>query len=52
MFVRRCAFLAFWIVLGLYLLRDPNGAAHTATAIGHGLAACADGLARFASALL
>jgi hypothetical protein len=52
MFFRRLAFAAFWIVLALYVLRDPDGAAHTTRAIGHGLAALADGLARFADAVL
>lgn len=50
MFLRRCAFIAFWLVLGLYVLRQPEGAAHTVKAIFAGLSALADGLARFASA--
>ncbi|SEG89607.1 hypothetical protein SAMN04489712_1243 [Thermomonospora echinospora] len=51
MFVRRCGFLACWLVLALYVLRHPLGAADTVAAIGGGLAALADALAAFASAL-
>jgi hypothetical protein len=51
MFLRRCAFAAFWLVLALYVLRHPINAAHTATAITHGLADVADALARVISAL-
>ncbi len=50
MFFRRLAFLSFWIVIGLYVLRHPTGAAHTTDMIGHGLAKLADALARFADA--
>jgi hypothetical protein len=49
-FFRRLAFLTFWLVIGLYVLRHPIGAAHTASSIGHGLANLADALARFADA--
>ncbi|SEG91087.1 hypothetical protein SAMN04489712_12832 [Thermomonospora echinospora] len=51
MFVRRCGFLAFWLVLALYVLRHPLGAAQTVAAIGSGLASLADALAAFASVL-
>jgi hypothetical protein len=51
MFVRRCLVLAFWLVLALYLLRDPTGAAHTLKAVLRGLALLADALGRFASSL-
>jgi uncharacterized membrane protein HdeD (DUF308 family) len=50
MFLRRCAFAAFWIVLGLFAVRHPEHAAHAVSAISHGLALIADGLARFVSA--
>jgi hypothetical protein len=50
-FLRRCAFLFFWLVLGLYLLRQPVAAAHTTKAVLAGLSLLADALARFASAL-
>ncbi|WP_169809433.1 hypothetical protein [Actinomadura chibensis] len=51
MFLRRCAFIAMWGVLGLYLIRHPETAADTTRALGHGLAFAADALARFTSAL-
>lgn len=51
MFVRRCAFITFWLVLALYVLRHPVNAAHTTKALLHGLAAAADALARLVSAL-
>jgi hypothetical protein len=51
MFVRRCAFVACWLVLVLYVLRHPVSAAHTATALARGLAGVADALARLISAL-
>jgi len=50
-FVRRCLFWTFWLVLALYVLRHPSTAAETVTALGGGLAALADALAAFASAL-
>ncbi|WP_199484981.1 hypothetical protein [Actinomadura craniellae] len=49
MFVRRCCFALFWIVLALYVLRHPAAAADTATALAHGLGTLADALAVFAS---
>ncbi|MEV5824815.1 hypothetical protein AB0L25_04490 [Spirillospora sp. NPDC052242] len=51
MFLRRCGFVAFWLVLGLFLLRNPENAAHTVNAIGSGLAALADALSTFTAAL-
>ncbi len=51
MFARRCAFAAFWLVLVLYLLRHPLGAADSATALFGALAALADALAAFCQAL-
>ncbi|MES9602156.1 hypothetical protein [Actinomadura sp. NPDC000929] len=51
MFLRRCAFGCFWLVLGLFAVRHPERAAATVRAIAHGLALVADGLARLTSAL-
>ena len=51
MFLRRCAFITVWLVLALYTLRHPVSAAHSITAIAHGLANVADALARVISAL-
>lgn len=50
MFLRRCAFACFWIVLGLFLIRQPERAAHAVRALFGGLAMIADALARFTSA--
>ncbi|WP_433476752.1 hypothetical protein ACQPZP_06650 [Spirillospora sp. CA-142024] len=50
MFLRRCAFGCFWLVLGLFAVRHPEHAAAAVRAIAHGLALVADGLARFTSA--
>ncbi|WP_412516219.1 hypothetical protein K8Z49_35225 [Actinomadura madurae] len=50
MFLRRCAFGCFWIVLGLFAVRHPEHAAHAVSVIAHGLALVADRLARFVSA--
>lgn len=50
MFLRRCAFICFWIVLGLFLIRSPERAAHVVRAMFGGLAVVADALARFTSA--
>ena len=50
MFLRRCAFACFWLVLGLFVLNHPQNAAHAARAIAAGLALLADGLSRFVSA--
>ncbi|WP_165495269.1 hypothetical protein [Actinomadura roseirufa] len=50
MFLRRCGFAAFWLVLGLFLLRNPENAAHTVRAIAGGLALVADALSRFVAA--
>jgi hypothetical protein len=51
MFLRRCAFVAFWLVLLLYALRHPAGAAHSVKAAFDALAALADALAAFCQAL-
>jgi len=48
---RRAALLAFWLVIGLYVVHYPTGAAHTAQNIGNGLSTLADALARFTNAL-
>ena len=50
MFLRRCAFAAFWLVLGLFLVRQPKNAAHAVRALIEGLALLADALSRFVSA--
>ncbi|WP_165970609.1 hypothetical protein [Actinomadura sp. 6K520] len=50
MFLRRCAFIAFWAVLGLFLVRRPEQAAHAVRALIGGLALVADALARFTTA--
>ena len=50
MFLRRCAFAAFWLVLGLFTVRQPETAAHAVEGIAHGFALAADALARFTSA--
>jgi hypothetical protein len=50
MFLRRCAFACFWVVLGLFLVRQPENAAHAVRAIVGGLALVADALARFTTA--
>ncbi|WP_169744500.1 hypothetical protein [Spirillospora albida] len=50
MFLRRCAFITFWLVLGLYVLRHPESAAHTVHAITTGLSTMAEALSRFTSA--
>ena len=50
MFLRRCAFAAFWLVLGLFLVRQPEQAARAVRALVGGLALLADALARFTSA--
>jgi hypothetical protein len=50
-FLRRCAFIASGLVLALYLLRHPTGAAHSLTAIFGALASLADALAAFCRAL-
>lgn len=49
MFLRRCAFIAFWLVLGLFVLNHPETAARAVRAIFGGLALLADGLSRFVS---
>ncbi|WP_175596114.1 hypothetical protein [Thermomonospora catenispora] len=51
MFLRRCVFLALWLVLALYVLRHPAAAADAVVAVGGGLAALADALAAFITAL-
>ncbi|MEW2356406.1 hypothetical protein [Spirillospora sp. NPDC029432] len=51
MFLRRCGFAAFWLVLALYALRHPTNAASSVTAIFGALAALADALAAFVTAL-
>lgn len=50
MFLRRCAFLAFWTLLAFFVLRHPENAAHTVEGIAHGFASAADVLSRFVSA--
>lgn len=50
MFLRRCAFIACWLVLGLFVLRQPETAATAVRAIAGGLALLADGLSRFVAA--
>ncbi|TDD73481.1 hypothetical protein E1293_31235 [Actinomadura darangshiensis] len=50
MFLRRCAFGCFWIVLGLFALNHPENAARAVRAIFTGLALLADGLSRLVSA--
>lgn len=50
MFLRRCAFVAFWLVLGLFVIRQPENAAHAVRSIFGGLALLADALSRFVSA--
>jgi hypothetical protein len=50
MFLRRCAFVAFWLVLGLFVVRQPENAARAVEGIAHGFALAADGLSRFVSA--
>ncbi|WP_021591233.1 hypothetical protein [Actinomadura welshii] len=50
MFLRRWAFAAFWLVLGLFALNHPENAARAVRAIFTGLALLADGLSRFVSA--
>ncbi|MGW5411754.1 hypothetical protein [Actinomadura geliboluensis] len=50
MFLRRCAFACIWLVLGLFLVRQPERAAHAVRAIVGGLALLADALARFTTA--
>jgi hypothetical protein len=49
-FFRRCAFGCFCLVVVLYVLHQPEKAAHTTTAILGGLSAAADALGRFADA--
>jgi hypothetical protein len=50
MFLRRCGFAAFWLVLGLFALNHPENAAHAVRAIVTGLALLADALSRFVTA--
>ncbi|MFI0406113.1 hypothetical protein [Actinomadura sp. 3N508] len=50
MFLRRCAFVCFWLVLGLFLTRQPERAARATRAFVGGLALVADALARFTTA--
>lgn len=50
MFLRRCALACWWLVLGLFVLRHPENAAHTVEGIAHGLALAADVLSGFVSA--
>ncbi|QXJ23618.1 hypothetical protein AGRA3207_004800 [Actinomadura graeca] len=50
MFFRRCAFVAFWIVLGLFVIRQPENAAQAVRALVGGLALLADALSRFVAA--
>jgi len=50
-FLRRCAFVACWLVLVLFVLRHPGQAADTTGAIAHALAVLADAVALVTSAL-
>ncbi|GAA3952655.1 hypothetical protein GCM10023085_38950 [Actinomadura viridis] len=51
MFLRRCTAIACCLVLALYVLRHPAGAARSVAAVLAGLAALADALAAFFTAL-
>ncbi|MFC5748340.1 hypothetical protein [Actinomadura rugatobispora] len=51
MFLRRCGFAALWIVLALYVLRHPTTAADSLTAVFSAMAALADALSAFVTAL-
>ncbi|WP_018653811.1 hypothetical protein [Actinomadura flavalba] len=51
MFLRRVAFILCWLVLALYVLRNPTQAATTVKTIATGLASLADAVAAFAAAL-
>lgn len=51
MFLRRCAFWAFWLLLALFVLRQPESAARAVEGIAHGFALAADALSLFVSAL-
>ncbi|GAB1858778.1 hypothetical protein MHTCC0001_36210 [Flavobacteriaceae bacterium MHTCC 0001] len=50
MFLRRCGFAAFWLVLALFALNHPANAAHAVQAIFSGLAWLVDALSRFVTA--
>lgn len=50
MFLRRCGFIACWLVLGLFVLNHPENAARAVRAIVTSLALLADALSRFVSA--
>ncbi|MEU4823975.1 hypothetical protein AB0H37_19085 [Actinomadura sp. NPDC023710] len=50
MFLRRCAFACFWLVLGLFALRHPGSAAQAIRALFEGLALLADALSLLVSA--
>ncbi|WP_329095142.1 hypothetical protein OG979_11660 [Actinomadura citrea] len=50
MFLRRCAFGCFWLVLGLFVIRQPESAAHAARALFEGLALLAEALSLLVSA--
>ncbi|MGI5419245.1 hypothetical protein [Actinomadura luteofluorescens] len=50
MFLRRCAFTCFWLVLGLFALRHPRSAAQALRALFEGLALLADALSLLVSA--
>ncbi|GAA2282338.1 hypothetical protein GCM10010402_44140 [Actinomadura luteofluorescens] len=50
MFLRRCAFACFWLVLGLFAVRHPDSAAHAVRALIQGLALLADALSLLVSA--
>ena len=51
MFLRRCAFTCFWLVLGLFALLHPGSAAQAIRAVFEGLALLADALSLLVSAL-
>ncbi|MFC9973487.1 hypothetical protein ACFVH6_21595 [Spirillospora sp. NPDC127200] len=50
MFLRRLGFITFVLVLIMFVLRQPTGAAHGVKSILAGLATLADALGRFVSA--
>jgi hypothetical protein len=50
-FLRRCAFVAFLLVLVLFVIRHPREAATATGALAHGLAVLADAVGWFVSSL-
>ncbi|GLZ15075.1 hypothetical protein Acsp04_53100 [Actinomadura sp. NBRC 104425] len=51
MFLRRCAFIACWLVLVLFVVRHPGQAADATGALAHALAVLADAVALITTAL-